>query len=87
MDEIKKIAPELKFAGKTLKIIDFSLSLKKLKLARGVVSLLFKNKKRKGFTRKSVYIDENKSLRLCIFSKTASTTKNHRTSSVKMLAI
>lgn len=76
MDEIKKIAPELKFMGKTLKIVDFSLSPKKLKLARGVVSLLFKNKRRNGYTRKSVYIGENKSLRLCIFSKTASTAKN-----------
>ncbi len=76
MNENKKINPELSFVGKTLKIVDLSLSPKKFKIARAFTSLLFKNKKRKGYTRKSIFIGKNKDLRLCIFSKTASDAKN-----------
>lgn len=76
MDENKKINPQIRFVGKALRLVDISPTPTKFKLARAFTSLLFKNKKRKGFTKKSVFIGSDNSLRLCIYSKASSSEVN-----------
>ena len=76
MNETNKINSQIRLVGKTFKVINFTPSLTKFKIARAVTSALFKNKKHKGFTKQTVYIGENNQIRLCIYSKTKSNAQN-----------
>lgn len=75
MNEIKKIAPNLEFRGKILSIFNIKPGKTTFKLARFATSLLFKNKKHKGYIKNDIYIGEKK-LRLCVYSKKGCLSKN-----------
>ena len=52
MNENSKINSQIRFIGKTFKVLNFTPSPTKFKIARAVTSMLFKNKKHKGITKK-----------------------------------